>query len=627
MLKCQSCLRSNLTIFLSIHTPLPPHRGGVRAKSTVTKSATAYRPRSNEPRHRSNEPVRNTARSILNRPPDRRVLLLYDQGRKLETRDPREVMGHVERFLAHEDVARAHRILEQASGRIGTVAAWNTLIRHSMEKQQPARALRFYNDMKKRGVKPDSYTYSHLLSGFAWQKEPKPVYATEALKIYDHLCNKNDEIKPAIIHTNALLSVCLKCGDMDKAWKIISQLPDAGPGSPDVTTYTIFIRGLSGKGDESIADGKRAWAGILSRWANGDLKVDEYLVNAYLEMLCSATSPSHWREVFVIANQMYGIQLPADFIEKNPLLPLISRKHDFDDERPIPDDFSLGILLRAAEKIKNFPLAVHIWKEITTTHRVTPGPIPTHLYLRCASICHAGAAAADMIENPPRRVELTEWNYVLALRACITSGGPQQSYLSGDRILTVAENNGKAGLLVARTFLLVALTSMDAKIIKRAVLRIEKFTKPSNLDSWRESSLDLPRDRAEAAKLFVATLKKAVFWDCIVWGRFEESRWMDKFRDVKRTLRAWDELAQEKELLEEEDEDEADERENFGIFAAAAAGARPKERKVHVRYIAEKKVEVMTEAEKKNPEVRLPKVMAELKRFSSRQRQSYINSL
>jgi len=571
------------------------------------------------------------------------VLQLYDKGRMIETRDPREVMMHVGRFLAHNDVAQAHKILEQASGKIGTVAAWNTLIRHAMEKHHPVRALRFYNDMKKRGVKPDSYTYSHLLSGFASQPDPKPVYTTEALKIYDHLCNKNEAIEPDIIHTNALLSVCLKCGDMDEAWKIISQLPDAGPGSPDVTTYTIFIRGLSRKGDESIDDGKRAWAGILSRWANGDLRIDEYLVNAYLEMLSSATSPSHWREVFVVANQMYGIQLPAAFVEQNPLLPLPSRKHHSDDERPIPDDFTLGILLRTAEKLKDFRMANHTWNEITTTHRVTAGPIPVHLYLRCASICHAGAEAARMLENPPRRVELTEWNYVMGLKACVTSGGPQASYSNAHQIFTAAEKDNKVGLLVARTFLLVALTSMDAGIIKRALLRIEKFVKPSNLNSWRETSKDLPRDRAEAAKTFVGTLKKAIFWDRLYWGRYQEARWMDKFREVKKTLRAWDELSQAEELAEDGmGEYAAQGRENVEIFAAA----EPKEKRSKIRSEAErrdpevrlpkvtadtrpkgKKSKIQTEAERRSPEVRLPKVMAELRRFSQKQRQSFVNSL
>ena len=567
------------------------------------------------------------------------MLRPYNKGHELETRDPREVMALVSRFLVRDDVAKAHRILEQASGKIGTVAAWNTLIHHAMEKQQPVRALRFYNDMKKRGVKPDSYTYSHLLGGFASQSDSKPVYVIEALKIYDHLCNKNEDIEPVIIHTNALLSVCLKCGDIEKAWKIISQLPDAGAGSPDATTYTIFIRGLSGRGDESIADGKRAWAGFLSRWSNGELKVDEYLVNAYLEMLCSPESPPHWREVFVVANQMYGIQLPADFVEKNPLLPLPSRKHHSDDERPIPDDFTLGILLRTAEKMKNFRLALHVWNEITTTHRVTPGPIPTHLYLRCASICHAGAEAVQMLENPPRRVELTEWNYVMGLKACITSGAPQSSYANAHRILIAAENNHKAGLLVTRTFLLVALTSMDARTIKRAVLRVEKFIQPSNLVRWRETSKELPRDRAEAAKKFVGTLKKAVFWDRISWGRFEEARWMDKFRDVKKILCTWDERSRRKELAEGAGEDEAEDRENMGNFAATVT-AGPKEtkekkkskekkskEKSRVKHPGQKKLKIWTAAEKRNPEVRLPEVMAGLRRFSQRQRQTFINSL
>ena len=69
-------------------------------------------------------------------------------GFKLETRDPKEVVMQVDTYLAVDDVAKAHGLVEKVSGKIETVVAWNALIRHAMQKGQVVRALKFYNDVR-----------------------------------------------------------------------------------------------------------------------------------------------------------------------------------------------------------------------------------------------------------------------------------------------------------------------------------------------------------------------------------------------------------------------------------------------------------------------------------------------
>jgi hypothetical protein len=442
--------------------------------------------------------------------------------------------------------------------------------------------------MKKRGIKPDSYTYIHLLSGFASQPESKPIYVTEAFKIYEHLRAKNDSVELSRRHTNALLSVCMKANDMDRAWQILSTLPSHGPNTPDATTYTVFLRGLRGQGEESIADGKRAWAGALGRFNRRDLLIDEYLGNAYLDLLLHSPSPTSWRELFVVAHQLFDLPLPRNAPEYRP-------DHSFRNRWLEPDDFTLGILLKAAEKLEDIELAKQSWD--TVTSKVVPSQVALQRFLRCTSICHAGTTALEVLSSPVSHMKLTEWNYVMGLRACVDSGGAYESFENAQNILGLAEKDGNAGLMVARTFLLVALTTTDARIIKRALCQIEKFLRPASLEKWRNTTKELPRDRSETAQKFIATLKKAVFWDKIRWGRYEESRWMDKFREVKKTLRGWreiveDDQAEERKILQEEPV-----------------------------VLPEPEMPVM------GTEERLQKVMADLRKFSPKQRRRFVESL
>lgn len=448
--------------------------------------------------------------------------------------------------------------------------------------------------MKKRGISPDTFTYSHMLAGFASQKECLPQFVTEAFKIYEHLKN-NKNVRQDIIHTNGLLSVCMKANDMEKAWEILSKLPNVGPNAPNPTTYTVFLRGLRGMGEEAISDGKRAWNGVLSRWGKGDLIIDEYLANAYLDLLLSGESPENWREVFIAAHQIYDLPLPTKIRVARP-------DDSFYDRWLTPDDFTLGILLRAAEKLKDFSLAKQTWVAITKENfTIRPSPIATQLFLRCASICHAGADVVGILAGSTER--LTEWNFVVAMKACVHSGGARGSMENARRVLESCENAKKIGLMVIRTYLLVALTTKDAGLIKHALLRIERHLTPKALKVITTNPHDLPRDQSETVTKFLFTLKKAVFWDRIMWGRHEEVQWVERLREVRKTLQTWDNQTEEEEAVVVADEAE--------------------------RLIIAKQAKSLLEAEKKKLDVvqSVEEVMAGLRKFSSKQRREFISSL
>lgn len=473
--------------------------------------------------------------------------------------------------------------------------------------------------MKKRAVAPDSYTYTHLLGGIASQPNPSAELVAEALKVYEHLKTKNTKVQLTTKHTNCLLNVCIKANDLGKAWQILASLPSAGPNAPDAATYTVFMRGLRGQGDEALEDGKRAWAGALGRANRGTLAVDEFLANAYLDLLAHGPSADSWWQVFVVAHQVFNLSLPPNVPQHRPDTTFFGRYLT-------PDDYTLGILLKAAENLKDFSLAERYWSCLNRVFM--PTEVSLQRFLRCASTSRAGTAAVDALLGTSQKTQLTEWNYTIALRACIHSGGHHESYANALKVLSLAREDGKAGLAVVREFLLVALTSMDSGTIKRALGQTVPHISPAAFDYWRASARNLPRDHMEVARDLLKALRKAVTWNGIVWGQHEYSQWLARLRDARATLASWDGAVVGQELVQEVAEDAPppsppppSPRSNLPSrmrrpFSAPLVSRLPYS-------AAEAKVPMAREVR----DDKLPKVVAGLKRFSPMQRKSFIDSL
>lgn len=469
--------------------------------------------------------------------------------------------------------------------------------------------------MKKRAIMPDSYTYTHLLSGIASQPGPSAELVAEALKVYEHLKTKNPKVLLTSKHTNCLLNVCIKANDMDQAWQILGSLPSAGPNAPDAATYTVFMRGLRGQGDEALEDGKRAWAGALGRVNRGTLVVDEFLANAYLDLLAHGPSAGAWWQVFVVAHQVFNLSLPPNAPQHRPDTTFFGRYLK-------PDDYTLGILLKAAENLKDFSLAERYWSCLNRIF--TPTGISLQRFLRCASASHAGTAAIDALLGTSQRTQLTEWNYVMALKACIHSGGHHESYALALKVLSLASEDGKTGLAIVREFLLVALTSMDSGTIKRALAQTVPHISPAALERWHTRAHHLPRDHTEVARGLLRALRKAVTWDGIIWGQHEFSQWLARLRDVRATIASWGGAVAGQELVQEVAEDVQPSSPpsphlppRVCIPASASSVSQPP------RSAAEATVPVTQDVRDDS----LPEVVAGLRRFSPLQRKSFLNSL
>jgi hypothetical protein len=513
--------------------------------------------------------------------------------------------------------------------------------------------------MKKRGVNPDSFTYHHLLNGLANVPNATTSIMPLAVKIYEQL-QGNDKIRPTIVHTNSMLSVCLRVGDMEQAWNILSSLPRGDSrDAPDATTFTIFLRGIRNRAkavvvaarnekdgqpdvSEFIQDGRRAWAGALSRWQRGLLRIDEHLINAYLELLQTSPERSAHLEVFNLASQFYGLPpfvLPS---KHRPKESSASASSHSDHITPLKsgfrgilyaDDYTLGTLLKSAERLRSYELARAAWETLTAPpHNVRTTPITFSLYLRSMSATHSGAGAAKFItsSNHP----LTERNYVTALKACVTSGCARSSYANAAAILDHAEEKflDTVGLMMLRAFLLVALTSCDHTVIKRAILRIKKHIQPSALQHWKSLQTGVPStEMGEVIEQFLLALKKAVFWDRIQWEQYEREWWTKKVRQTRDVLGS-----NSFECLDEvEVELQSDTSKNRNIKKGKgnqpSLNHEPDSRKVRLRPQTKPQTEPTkpnSTKERREDKSREPKeTVAGLQRFSQAERWKFIDSL
>lgn len=182
--------------------------------------------------------------------------------------------------------------------------------------------------MKKRAQKPDSHTFTILFRGLADHAHHPNALGT-ALQLYHSMSAENSNVQANIIHTNSLLKICSRVGDLDSMWDIASKLPERGSYAANSWTFTTFLQTmreqaiLSSKGtnteaaalkrEEMIVEGRKLWAVIVTRWRQGEIMLDEELVCAMGRLLLTGGRPRDWDDVLSLLQQSMAIprQVPA----------------------------------------------------------------------------------------------------------------------------------------------------------------------------------------------------------------------------------------------------------------------------------------------------------------------------
>lgn len=369
--------------------------------------------------------------------------------------------------------------------------------------------------MKKRGIHPDAYTFTIILNGLSEYALTFTQSLDRALQLYNSLSNPKSPVTPNVFHTNAVLKVCARCKDIDSMWSIVGKLPAKGPNAPNTVTYTTLLEGICMRSidDGDVEDGRRVWAGVLSRWGKGQLWVDDELACAMGRVLLSGERESDWREVFALIEQVFGIpsldsgpQRPAEItsdsifasgtdtflkppttttttdpaptntkvytppiLSRNPL-PTVSPS----STRPTPSNRTLSIILKACTNLKDSKTASKYWTTLTSPpYFLHPDLENYHDLLRSLRRSRLGAEAVKVVTE--MRVPPSPKTFYIALSSCKRSGRSGSfSYAEQLLELMMQKYGMTVDVKVWNMFLQCAVKSGLASNIKQALRRIDE---------------------------------------------------------------------------------------------------------------------------------------------------------
>ncbi|KAI9798926.1 MAG: hypothetical protein M1825_004939 [Sarcosagium campestre] len=365
--------------------------------------------------------------------------------------DPFELARRVEVVLSKGNEERALELVRTATKDMQTVVSWNHILDRQMRDGKANMAMKFFNEMKKRGQTPNAQTYTILLRGFArWAHYPGSV--SNAVGLYKAMDTAESKIKPAVIHTNAVLKVCARAGDMDSMWKFAANLPERGEGAPDTWTWTTILNAVKFDLlkklessvdipeaekhtliDEAISQGRRMWADIKSSWTKGELAIDEGVVCSYGRLLLQGNSRHDIDSVLTLCEETMRIpkQTPdLEPLKTNSTTDQETTDPDLADARP--DDFgsrkeppkhvagpttvkaranksripgyaqpsnnTLALVIEACRKLRSKKSATAYWQLLTSPPwAVEPDMNSYACYLRLLRDMRSSSEAAELI--------------------------------------------------------------------------------------------------------------------------------------------------------------------------------------------------------------------------------------
>ncbi|KAH9844939.1 PPR repeat family [Teratosphaeria destructans] len=262
--------------------------------------------------------------------------------------DPLKFTEHVRCTLERDQLDKALELCRMASSRFDCVVAWNRCIEWLMKAARYNEGLRVYNEMKKRGQYPDSYTYSMLLHGLV---SPTPSMLDQTIKdakaikahgLYIGMLAPTSRVQPSIIHTNSALKATAQAADLDAFWGIVALIPEQGPGAANHISYTTILDCIRHdveretvshvldveqslehtkiKRIEAVNHGRRIWQEVVQNWRAGLVTVDEPLVGAMARLLLVSHRMVDWDDVLSLIQQTTRIKrqiAPIGSAERN----------------------------------------------------------------------------------------------------------------------------------------------------------------------------------------------------------------------------------------------------------------------------------------------------------------------
>ncbi|KIY00859.1 uncharacterized protein Z520_03525 [Fonsecaea multimorphosa CBS 102226] len=415
--------------------------------------------------------------------------------------------GVVEKLRDHNlqealGLVRASERAHDGKG-VDNVVSWNHIIDWLMGQKSPGEAWKVYNEMKKRGHKPDSHTYTIMLRGYRDNiKQPNAV--KHALAVYDSIFAANSAVTPNTIHTNAIISVCARAYDVDSIWRIAGRLPERGPGAPDHVTFTVILQALNSEAqkraielggregpgfdpqpifEQVIGDARKLWLDITARWRKGHIQPDEALVCAMGRLLMLSSNHDTHLDVLNLVQQTMNIAPmleasdadPADGTEASekgsestaeqdapsfPYVPKIRASHPALSSRQLslailpvyatPGNNTLSMLMETTTALRKLKLGKYYWELLTSTSADGPFKVvPDHqnimAYLRLLRVSRASTATLDLLRAPrPKDVRdklMVRGTFVIAMSTCLRDKKNPRVFETASRIMDLMQES------------------------------------------------------------------------------------------------------------------------------------------------------------------------------------------
>ncbi|EXJ92834.1 hypothetical protein A1O3_01388 [Capronia epimyces CBS 606.96] len=386
---------------------------------------------------------------------------------------------------------------------VDNIVSWNHIIDWLMSQGEPSMAWKIYNEMKKRGHKPDAHTYTIMLRGYR-DNVKKPNVVKQAVAVYDSISAANSAVTPTTIHTNAVLSVCARANDIESLWSIAGRLPDKGPGAPDHITFTTILQAinaevraraveLGGRNgpdfdaqpifEQAVSDARKLWVDITARWRKGDLQLDEALVCAMGRLLMLSTEPKAYEDVLNLVQQTMNIPRTPDGLGKTG--EDLAKEEENSVTSPsantssppetansslvrqglrqtqlgptstsiyaIPGQNTLSMLIETATALRYLRVGKYYWDLLTAPeglYKIVPDHGNVMAYLRLLRVSRASQATLDVLRMPrPKDIQdrlMVRGTFFIAMSTCLRDKNNPNVFETASRILDLMQGRAEA---------------------------------------------------------------------------------------------------------------------------------------------------------------------------------------
>ncbi|KAF9167063.1 hypothetical protein DFQ26_005945 [Actinomortierella ambigua] len=153
-------------------------------------------------------------------------------------KDPHLMSQRVLKLARQGKLEEAILQVKEAPVSLQNEVVWNHLIDEAGRLGKTNLALRLMNDMKKSSIEPTERTYTILFKALA-RNPSSPETAARAQGIFAQMQER--DITPNLVHTNALLKVLGRTGDLEAMHRIYAKMPRQGPQAPDTITFNTVL--------------------------------------------------------------------------------------------------------------------------------------------------------------------------------------------------------------------------------------------------------------------------------------------------------------------------------------------------------------------------------------------------